>query len=298
MDRLESMKMVLQVVKAGSLSGASRELRQPLATVSRKIGELEAHLGAQIFTRTNRRMVLTEAGQNYVRSVRQIIEDIESAETAMSGEYLFPKGELILTAPLVFGCMHVLPVVTEFLKQNAKINIRLLLADRIVNLSEDHVDVAVRIGNLSDSNLLAIRLGTIQGLVCAGPGYLKTSHPLKLPEDVIAHDCINFAAIDGPDHWTFRVNGEDQSIPIRTRLQVNTAEAALDACVADLGLTHVLSYQAKRLLKEGKLVPVLESYALPPIPVHMVFASRNPMPKKIRTFLDFAGPRLKTALQD
>ena len=298
MDRFESMKILLQVVKAGSLSAAGRELRQPLATVSRKISELEAHLGAQIFTRTNRRLALTEAGENYVRSVRQILDDLDSAEAAISGEYAFPKGELIMTAPVAFGRMHVLPVVADFLKQNPKINIRLFLADRVVNLSEDHIDVAVRIGTLPDSSLLAIRLGTIHGIVCASPAYLKAHPAIKTPADVSQHDCINFAAIDGPDHWTFRVNGDDQSIPIRTRLQVNTAEAALDACAAELGLTHVLSYQAQKFLNSGTLVQVLEEFTLPPVPVHLVFATRNPMPKKLRTFLDFADPLLKNALQN
>ena len=298
MDRFESMKMVLQVARAGSLSAAGRELRQPLATVSRKISELEAYLGAQIFTRTNRRLVLTEAGESYLRSVRQILDDLETAEMAMSAEYSFPKGELIVTAPLVFGRMHVLPVVTDFLKQNPRINIRLFLTDRIINLSEDHIDVAIRIGNLPDSNLHAIRLGSIYGIVCAGSEYLKANPPLKSPEDVRFHDCINFAAIDGPDYWTFRINGEDRIVPIKTRLQVNTAEAALDACAADLGLTHVLSYQAQKLLRHGKVVKVLEEFVSPLVPVHMVFTARNPMPKKLRAFLDFASPRLKNALQN
>src|SRR5712691_7781415 len=171
MDRLESMSTLLAAVEAGSLSAASRKLGMPLATVSRKVSELEAHLRTRLLHRTSRRLALTDAGRSYVAACRRILDDIDAAERAATGEYSAPRGDLIIAAPIVFGRLHVLPIVIEFLKTYSDIDIRMALADRVINLFEEQVDVAVRIGELPDSSLIATRVGLIRRVVCGSPAY-------------------------------------------------------------------------------------------------------------------------------
>ena len=171
MDRLEAMSTLLAAVEAGSLSGASRRLGMPLATVSRKVSELEAHLRTRLVTRTSRRLILTDAGRSYVTACKRILDDIDEAERSAAGEYVMPRGDLVITAPIVFGRLHVLPVLFEFLRAYPDIDIRLVLVDRVVNLQEEHADLAVRIGELPDSSLVAARVGSITRVVCGAPAY-------------------------------------------------------------------------------------------------------------------------------
>jgi DNA-binding transcriptional LysR family regulator len=297
MDRLDAMTVLLAVVEQGSLSAAARHLRSPLATVSRKVSDLEAHLSARLLTRTNRRISLTAAGRAYVEAAREILARVEEAERAASGEYSVPKGELTMTAPIVFGRLHVLSVVVDFLKAYPEIDLRLMLGDRLVNLVDDHIDVALRIGNLSDSNLVAIRLGAIRRTVYASPAYLARHAPPAHPRDLAAHDCITFEGITSARSWTFLDGKREIAAPVRSRLSVNTAEAAVDAAAAGLGITRVLSYQAARAVGEGLLVPLLEAFEQPASPVHLVYLPQGLTPLKLRAFLDFAAPRLRAALR-
>lgn len=297
MDRLDAMAVLLAVVENGSLSAAARALHSPLPTVSRKISELEAHLGVRLITRTSRRIVLTEAGTRYVGAAREILGRVEEAERHAAGEYLAPRGDLAMTAPIVFGRLHVLPVITDFLKAFPDINIRLTMGDRSINLADEHIDVALRIGHLADSNLIATRLGSIRSTVYANPDYLRR-HPGPLhPRDLVNHDCIAFEGIQSTQFWIFRENGQDMSATIRTRLSVNTAEAAVDAAASGLGITRVMSYQAKRAVENGLLLPLLEDFEPPPLPVHLVYLSQGLLPLKLRAFLEFAAPRLRTVLR-
>src|ERR1700736_1027663 len=199
MDRLESMSVLVAAVEAGSLSAAARRLDTPLATVSRKVSELEAHLKTRLLHRTSRRLGLTDAGQAYVAACRRILEEVEEAERAASGEYSAPRGELIVTAPIVFGRLHVLPVLLEFLNTYPEIDVRLTLADRVVNLQEDHVDLAVRIGELPDSSLVAMRVGSIGRVVCGRPAYFAERGTPKRPNELSKHDCITFNGLTSPE---------------------------------------------------------------------------------------------------
>src|SRR5262245_30800439 len=191
-DRLDAMATLIAAVEAGSLSAASRQLKMPLATVSRKVSELEAYLRTRLVNRTSRRLILTDAGQSYVVACKRILEEIGEAERAAAGEYSAPRGDLIITAPIVFGRLHVLPVVLEFLNAYSDIDIRLVLADRVVNLQEDRVDLAVRIGELPDSSLVATRVGSISRVVCGSPVYFAQRGMPKMPGDLSNHDCITF----------------------------------------------------------------------------------------------------------
>lgn len=297
MDRLEAMRVFLKVVEAGSLSAAARALHAPLPTVSRKISELEAQLGVSLITRTNRNIVLTEAGQQYVGAARDILERVEEAERRVSGEYLAPKGSLTITAPIVFGRLHVLPVISDFLKAFPAIDMRLTLSDRNISLADEHIDIALRIGALPDTGLMAIRLGQVRNVIYGSPDYLRRNPAPAHPRELDKHQCVAFEGVQSAQAWTFQIGRKAVSVPIRTRLSVNTAEAAVDATVEGLGLTRVMSYQARKSVESGLLVPVLEDFELPPSPVHMVYLPHGWLPLKSRVFLDFATPRLRAVLR-
>jgi DNA-binding transcriptional LysR family regulator len=293
MDRLASMSILVTAVEEGSLSAAARRLRTPLATVSRKVSELEAHLKTRLLHRSSRQLALTDAGRAYVEACRRILEDVGEAERAASGEYGAPKGELIVTAPIVFGRLHVLPIVTDFLKAFTDIDIRLVLADRVLNLVEDHVDLAVRIGTLPDSSLVATRVGSIRQVVCGSPAYFADRGTPQSPADLRSHDCITFEGLMSTHAWTFSTGKSDAAVAIRSRLTLNTAEAAIDAAMAGVGIARVLSYQCANAVAAGALTVVLKSFEPAPWPVSLVYAGQRFLPLKLRAFLDFAAPRLK-----
>ncbi len=296
MDRLELMSLLLDAVDAGSLSAAARRRGAPLATVSRKVAELEAHLGTRLLIRSARRLTLTDAGSAYVAACKRILEDVEEAERAAGGEYQVPKGDLAITSPVVFGRLHVLPVVTAFLKAYPAIDIRLALADRVFNLIEDHVDLAVRIGALPDSSLVAARVGTIRRVTCGSPDYFAERGIPQSPKDLAAHDCITLEALMPADRWTFAKGNAALTVGVHSRLAVNTAEAAIDAAVAGIGVTRVLSYQVASAIRAGTLAIVLEEFEPSPWPVSLVHTGQPRLPLKLRAFLDFAAPRLRAAI--
>jgi DNA-binding transcriptional LysR family regulator len=295
MDRLEAMSLLVAAVETGSLSGAGRKLGAPLPTVSRKISELEAHLGTRLLTRSTRSLSLTDAGLAYVAACRRILEQVDEAERTASGEYQTPKGELVITAPIVFGRLHVLPVVVDFLAAYPEIDARLSLSDRNVHLIDDHIDLAVRIGPLPDSTLVATRVGSVRRIVCGSPAFFAGHGIPKSPDAltnlaVVTHDMAAPATA-----WDFAVPGSKavQTVAIHPRLSVNTAEAAVDAAIAGVGVTRVLSYQAERAIAAGGLQTVLASFEPPPLPVNLVHAAQSLLPLKTRAFLDFAASRIR-----
>ncbi len=296
MDRFESMSILVTVSEAGSLSAAARRLGTPLATVSRKVSDLETHLKTRLLNRSSRRVTLTDAGQSYVAACKRILEEVGEAERAAAGEYSAPKGDLTITAPIVFGRLHVLPVAIEFLRAYPDIDIRIALADRMVNILEDHVDLAVRIGELPDSSLRARRLGSIRRVVCGSPAYFAARGAPKSPAELGTHDCITFEGMMSADAWTFTVGKSDASVAIHSRLIVNTAEAAIDAAIAGVGVTRVLSYQAAAAVRADALAIVLQDFELVPSPVNLVYPGQRLLPLKLRAFLDFAAPRLQARL--
>ncbi len=297
MDRLLAMTTLLAAVEHGSLSAASRQLRVPLSTVSRRVSELEAHLGTALVTRTSRRLQLTDAGDAYVLAARRILEEIEDAELAASGEYSAPRGHLAITAPIVFGRWRVLPIVTEFLAAYPEIDVGLTLADRMVDLVDAHVDVALRIGALADSSLHAVRVGEVRQVAAASADYLARNGVPKAPHELSRHSCVTFGPVAAASHsWTFRGAGKAIVAPIRSRLAVDGAEAAVDAAIASVGIARVLSYQVEPAIRSGALVPVLQEFEPPPTPVSLVYPDLSRMPLKTRAFLDFAVPRLRAAL--
>jgi DNA-binding transcriptional LysR family regulator len=296
MDRLEAMSVLLEAVETGSLSAAGRRLGMPLATVSRKITDLEAHLRTRLLLRGGRKLVLTDAGRSYVQACRRIVEDVHEAERAASGEYRAPRGELVVSAPIVLGRTHVLPILAEFLQAYPEIQVRLFQNDRMVNMLEEHVDVAVRVGELPDSSLIATRVGLVRRVVVASPAFLKAHGTPQVPEDLSGQDCIAFDLVSHGNRWDFGKGAASHSVPIRVRLTVNTADAAMEAALTGIGLVRLAAYPLAASLKAGRLVSVLEDDEPPPAPISLVYPSQRQVPLKLRAFLDFAAPRLRERL--
>ncbi len=298
MDRLEAMTILLQVVEKGSFSAASRELRMPLATISRKVNELESHLGTRLLVRTTRKVALTDAGVVYSASARRILEEIDETERIAAGEFHAPRGELILTAPILFGRLHILPVVTDFLAAYPEINVRLRLSDRNLHLNDDHVDMAARIGPLPDSTMVATRIGSMRRVVCASPNLLAEHGTPRMPEDLATLPCVGFDFQSPALAWPFRLKGAKRTadVSIRPRLSVSTAEAAVWAAARGVGATRVLHYQCADALRDGSLRIILAEFEVEPLPVHLVHAGREALPSKMRVFLDFAAGRLRERL--
>src|SRR5262252_4701458 len=262
MDRLEAMSIVLAVAEAGSLSAAARRLNTPPATASRKITELEEHLGAKLFDRSARKLTLTDSGLSYVAALKRILADLSEADRPAAGEYTKPTGELIVTAP-VLGRLYLIPILAEFLRAYPDIDIRLVLVDRILSLPEDHVDVALRVGTLPDSRLIALRLGTIRRVVCASPAYLEARGTPRTPDDLAAHDCIifdpgfDYEGFLRPDVWQFVRDGAEVPITVQPRLIVSNLEAACDAARASIGLTLAFSHHLGAAVEGGSLTIML-----------------------------------------
>ncbi len=290
------MSVLLAAVGAGSLSKASRQLGLPLATVSRKVAELEAHLKATLLIRSAKGLELTPAGRSYVTAVETILEQLTEAERAAAGEFTEPKGDLAITAPIMFGRLHVLPVVTEFLSAYPDVAVSLMFTDRVAHFLDDHVDVALRIGALPDSSLTASRLGAVRRVVCASPEYLATNGIPTIPNDLRRHSVISFEGVSSPSNWMFEANGAELAVAFRSRISVNTVDAAIAAGLANTGLVRVLSYQVVDFARAGRISTVLDAYEPPPLPVHLVYHQQKRLPLKLRAFVDFVVPRLRDRL--
>jgi DNA-binding transcriptional LysR family regulator len=296
MDRLEAMSVIVAIADTGNFSAASRRLGTPVATVSRKVAELEKSLKAELFQRSSRRMTLTEAGREYVEACKRIIEQIDDAERQVSGEYRSPKGDLAVTTPWGLGHTHLLPLAVEFLDTFPEIGLRLLLTDRVVDAVEESIDVSIRVGNLPESSMIATRIGSIRLVVCASPAYLAARGRPQTPDEIIDHDSIAINSVASPNAWKFRKGNRECLVPIRSRLCVNTSEAAVIAAIAGAGLTRVMSYKMDAARRAGTLQLVLETFEQEPLPIHIVYSPRKPIPLKLRAFLDWVTPRLKARL--
>lgn len=299
MDRLEAMAMLVAVTENGSLSAAGRAIKVPLATLSRKISDLESQLGTRLLIRTTRKLTLTDAGESYVAAARRILEQVDEAEREAAGEFLQPKGELVVTAPVMFGRVHVVPIMANFLSTYPDITIRLILTDRNVDLVCDHVDMAVRIGQLPDSSMVATQIGSMRELTCAHPSMLAARGVPQTPRELDDYPCVT---VDGPmpsPSWRYRdpASGAVIDMSIQPRLTVTTPEAAAQAAQHNIGVARLLHYQVAEGIKRGDLQILLEDFEPQPAPVHLVHVSRRHMPLKLRRFLDFAAPQLRQALE-
>jgi DNA-binding transcriptional LysR family regulator len=296
MDRLDAMSVFMTIVEAGSFSEASRRLGIPLATVSRKVSELEAHLKTQLLKRPARTLTLTDQGRSYMAACKRIVEQVEEAEREASGEYRVPMGELAITAPSPLGHMHLLPVALEFMQAYPQIHLRLLLSDRVVNMLEENVDVAVRIGELKDSSMIATRIGSIRHVVCGSPGYFAAHGLPRKPDDLSTHECITVDGAASARGWKFNDGSKEVVVAIKSKMDVSSSEAAITAAIAGVGITRVMSYKMEDARRSGQLKIILENYEPPPWPVNILYTSRRLVPLKLRAFVDWAIPRLRARL--
>lgn len=299
MDRLDALRAFVLAVDLGSFAAAARALRRSPAAVTRAIASIEARVGAEMLRRTTRSLRLTEHGERYLAVARRVLADLDEAESHAAAAKATPHGTLVVTAPLAFGATHVRPVVEAFVVAYADVRARLVLLDRVVNVVDEGVDVAVRIGELPDSALVAVGVGHVRRVVVASAGYVARRGTPRTPAELAAHRCVSLASVTPSDTWTFGAGpGGDRGRQVKVRpvLTVNVADAAIHAAAADLGVACVLSYQAAALVRSGRLVRLLRAFEPAPLPVQLVYPASSARAAKVRAFVDLAAPRLRTAL--
>ncbi len=295
MDRLHAMQVFVAVVDAQGFAGAARRLQLSPPAVTRAIHELESHLGLRLLTRTTRVVRVTEAGARHVEDCRRILAEIAEADASVTGLHTQPRGQLVLTAPALFGAMYVTPVVCEYLRRYPEVNASCLFLDRVVNMVDEGVDVAVRIGELPDSSLQAVRVGSVRRLICATPAYLAEHGTPQTPGDLAAHRIVSSSGIQPAPEWRLVHQGAARLFKLQPRLMTTTNDAAIAAALGGFGLTRVLSYQVAEHLRAGQLVTVLAESEPPPWPVQVVHREGKHATQRVRAFLDLAIERLRAA---
>lgn len=303
MDRLDSMQVFVAVAEAQGFAPAARRLGFSPPAVTRAISALEQRIGAQLLFRTTRNVRLTEAGERFLADCKRILAELEEAETSAGGAYAEPQGQLAVTAPSMFGRLHVAPLVLDFLAQYSRVSLRTFFVDRIVNLLDEGFDVAVRIAHLPDSSLTAVQVGSVRRVTVASPQYLAERGVPRSPADLAQHDGIGFSQTGSANApWSFhppRSSGSSGSSSARETahphmpLIANTGEVAIAAAIAGRGVTRALSYQVDADVRSGRLRVVLADYEPPPIPVHIVYPAGRKAAAKVRAFVDFAAQRLR-----
>ena len=296
-DRLDAMRVFVTALDKGSLAGAGRTLGRSPAAVTRAIAFLEGHVGAQLLHRTTRKMRLTETGERYASVCQHVLTNLEEAELSAAGDRAAPRGVLTVTAPVMFGTRILRPIVGAFLRSYPAVQIRYLLLDRIVNMIDEGVDVAVRIATLPDSSLIGMPIGDVRRVLCASPDYLARKPVIKAPSDLSEHDCIAVAQLTPNGTWTFPPAPGSRiarTVRVKPRLMVNADEVAVDAAVAGEGIIRIMSYKIDSEVRNGRLVVLLPEDELPRLPVHLIVPEGRLAIAKVRAFVDFTRPRLKS----
>lgn len=283
------MNVFVAVAESEGFAAAARRLEMSPPAVTRAITALEEHLNVKLLNRTTRHVRVTEAGQRYLDDCRRILTEVTAAEDAATGINAAPSGLLTVTAPVLFGRLFVLPGITEYLKQHPDTQVSAYFLDRVVNLLEEGIDVGVRIGELPDSSMRALRVGSVHQLLCAAPGYLEEFGCPNTPEDLTAHTIITATASD----WHFNCDSGNQLIKVKPRLTVTSNDAAIDAAERGLGITRLLSYQVAPQLADGRLVRILPAYEPSALPIHILHREGRFASAKIRTFVDLLAEQLR-----
>lgn len=292
MDRIQMLEVFVAVAEAGSFAGGARATGLSPPSVTRGVNELEERLGARLFIRTTRVVRLTDVGRDYLEEVRGILSDLRAADDLASGTAARPTGHLRITAPVEFGHIHVAPILADFLDAYPAVSADLLTVDRIVNLAEEGIDVALRIGDLPPSGLTAVRVGHVRRVICAAPDYLRKQGVPQTPADLAHHRIIAIGGVTPTTEWRF---GKDkvEIVRLKPRLFVSHVGAALELARRGWGMTSALSYQVDRDLQGGGLLTVLDPFEAERLPVHLVHHEGRRVTAKLRSFLDFARDRLR-----
>jgi DNA-binding transcriptional LysR family regulator len=298
MDRFHELKVMLAVAETGGFAKAAARLNSSPPAVTRVIAGLEARLGVAIFTRTTRRVHLTENGRVLAERARLVLADLEAAEREASGEAALPTGQLTITASVTMGRSILPPIISTFLDAHPRVTARAVMLDRVVNLVEEGIDVGLRVGHLPDSSMMSRAVGEVRRLLVASPGYLAKRGTPRAPADLKLHSIIAFSGLMPNREWTYAGERSTGRITLQPRFEINDASAAIGAAEAGDGITIALSYMVAKQMREGRLVPVLERYALPAVPVQLVYPESRLIAPKVRAFVDFSTPRLRSALAD
>jgi DNA-binding transcriptional LysR family regulator len=293
MDRIEEMTVFVAVAELGGLAAASRQLNLSAPTVTRAVAALETQVGAALLVRTTRFVRLTEAGERYLLDCRRILRELAEAEAQAVGAHMAPQGRLVIAAPIVFGQRLLVPLLVQFLQQHPAVSAHALLVDRPVQLGEEGVDVAFRMGELPDSALVATPLGHIRRVVCASPGYLQEHGRPQRPAELAQHALVVSAADGRGDRWRFFEGSSPVDVEVEPRLTVSTNEAAISAALCGWGLTRVMSYQISAELQRGELQRVLQAFEAGPLQVWLVNQEGRRAAAKVRSFIAFAADRLR-----
>jgi DNA-binding transcriptional LysR family regulator len=291
MDRLQCMRVLVRVAETGSFAEAARQLHMSPPAVTRAVASLEDATGARLFVRSTRSVKLTPSGGRYVDDCRRILADIEEAEASAGGSHATASGMLTVTAPVLFGQFHIIPVITEFLAMHPAVTGRVLLFDRIVSLVEEGIDVAIRIGHLQDSDQTAIKVGSVRRVVCGAPSYFERYGVPEKPSDLSRHVTTVSTGSSAPLDWHFAP--DHTAVTLHPRLYCNTVDASIAAAITGWGLSRALSYQVVRQVAAGQLRIVLEEYEEEPLPIHVVHTEGRHVSAKTRSFVDFAIQRLR-----
>ena len=298
-DRLEAMRVFVTALDEGSLACAGRRLSRSPAAMTRAIAALERHVGARLLHRTTRVLQLTEAGEQYAAVCRRVLTDLDEADLALAGNRAAPRGVLTVTAPVMFGTRVLRPVVGEFLRAYPAMQVRYLLLNRVTNLVDEGIDVALRIAPLQESSLIAVRIGEVRRVLCASPRYLADRPPINTLADLARHDCIGIEPTSPTDIWNFppaRGSRIARTVRVKPRLMVNTDDAAVGAAIDGEGIVRIFSYKIQDEVRDGRLAVLLPADEPPPVPIHLVVSPDRLALAKVRAFMDFAAGRLRTHL--
>lgn len=296
-DRLTAMTHFVRIVERGSLSAAARELGKTLPALSRSLRALEERLGARLLTRTTRALSLTEFGQQYYERCRRILHDVEEAEHLARDTGRVVRGQVRVTAPLLFGRLHVAPLVAPLLAQYPELRVDLQLTDRVVSMVDEGIDVSIRIGDLQDSSLVAIPLGQVRRIACAAPAYWARHGTPDHPRELAAHRCLAFRGLNQERGWLFSVNGDERHWPVAGPFASNDGAAVIAVAQAGAGVAQMMSYQIAGELAAGRLVPVLDAFAPHASPVHALYPGGRLLPARVRALMDAWVPPLRQVLQ-
>lgn len=295
-DRFTAMTHFVRIVEKGSLSGAARDLGKTLPALSRSLRFLEERLGARLLTRTTRALSLTEFGQQYYESCRRILRDLEETESLAGEAGHVAQGLVRITAPLMFGRMHVAPLAAQFLAANPRVQIDLHLTDSVVSMVDESIDISIRFGELHDSSLIAIPLGHAGRVLCAAPSYWEAHGMPQHPQDLKQHHCLASRGLNQERGWQFRVEDEERYWPINTTCYCNDASALINVALNGGGIAQVMSYHVAADIAAGKLVTALDQFAPLPQPIHAVYPGGKLLPAKVRAILDAWVPKLRMVL--
>jgi len=293
MDRFHTIAVFIKVAELEGFAAAGRQLAMSPPAVTRAVASLENRLGTRLFVRTTRSVRLTESGSRFLQDAKRVLLELEEAEEAAIGSHAAPRGTLQITAPVLFGRLFVTPILGDFLERFPLVDARTLYVDRVVNLMEEGLDIAIRIGDLPDSSLTAVRVGMVRRVLFAAPDYIERFGRPNTPDDLANHRLVQSLAMGLSPEWPFLINGASASVRVEPRLRMNTNDAVIELILRGWGISRLLSYQIAPQLADGRFLALLEGFEMPPVPIHVIHQEGRLVSARVRAFVDFMVERLR-----